>query len=167
MSGIEVVGLILGGLPLLISAGEHYREGFEPLKKWKRFRKDFLGFIDRIDIERQLYYQMLQRLLVSAGVPHSDLSLFMDPGYAGWRETTLLESLERKLGSILPAFLSTVTTMNELMLELHSLLLLQDGKVIISSKLWDFEEFSNTINDRSIGLEVGEINGTINLRGYG
>lgn len=31
MSGVEIVGFVLGGFPLLISAAEHYKEGFEPL----------------------------------------------------------------------------------------------------------------------------------------
>jgi hypothetical protein len=130
MSGIEVVGLILGGLPLLISAGEHYREGLEPLKKWIRFRKDFIGFIDRLDIERQLYRQMLQRLLLSAGVSHSQVELYMDSSFAGWQRENVQESVERRLGSVLPAFLSTVTVMNLLMDELQKLLSLKDGRVI-------------------------------------
>ncbi|EPE33047.1 hypothetical protein GLAREA_06059 [Glarea lozoyensis ATCC 20868] len=129
MSGIEVVGLILGSLPLLISAGEHYREGFEPLKKWNRFRTDFIGFIDRLDIERQLYHQMLQRLLLSTGVPPYQLRLFMDSEFAGWREPTLLKDLGLRLGPILPAFLSTIHTMNGLIMKLHSLLSLKNGKV--------------------------------------
>jgi hypothetical protein len=31
MSGVEIAGFVLGGFPLLISAAEHYKEGFEPL----------------------------------------------------------------------------------------------------------------------------------------
>jgi hypothetical protein len=129
MSGIEVVGLILGGLPLLISAGEHYRDGFEPLKKWKRFRKDFIAFIDSVDIERQLFFQMLQRLLVSAGISNTELNLFMDPNYEGWRRQEVVDSLERKLGDSLLVYLSTIKTMNGLMLELQSILSLKNGKV--------------------------------------
>jgi hypothetical protein len=135
MSGIEIVGLILGSLPLLISVGEHYREGFEPLKKWKRFRKDFIGFIDRLDIERQLYQQMLRRLLLSAGVPLYQLQFFMDETYVGWHDQILLENLREELGPILPAFLSTVGTMNGLLMELESVLSLKNGKVVLDRAL--------------------------------
>jgi hypothetical protein len=100
------------------------------LKKWIRFRKDFIGFIDRLDIERQLYRQMLQRLLLSAGVSHSQVELYMDSSFAGWQRENVQESVERRLGSVLPAFLSTVTVMNLLMDELQKLLSLKDGRVI-------------------------------------
>jgi len=46
MSGVEIAGFVLAAFPLLISAGEHYREGFEPLVKWKKFRTDFISFIN-------------------------------------------------------------------------------------------------------------------------
>ena len=69
MSGVEIAGFVLGGFPLLISAAEHYREGFEPLVKWKRFRTDFIGFIDSVDIEKQLFDQMLERFLSELPVP--------------------------------------------------------------------------------------------------
>ncbi|PVH79284.1 hypothetical protein DL98DRAFT_420730 [Cadophora sp. DSE1049] len=50
MSGIEIASLVLGGFPLLISTAEYYREGFEPLAKWYKFRSQFIAFIDTVDI---------------------------------------------------------------------------------------------------------------------
>jgi hypothetical protein len=64
MTAVEIAGFVVGVFPLLISAAEHYKEGFEPLLKWKRFRSDFIGFIDAVDIGKQLFDQML---LVIAG----------------------------------------------------------------------------------------------------
>ena len=37
MLGAEGLGVILGILPLLISAAEHYEDVFRPLKRFKRF----------------------------------------------------------------------------------------------------------------------------------
>jgi hypothetical protein len=133
MSGLEVVGLILRGLPLLISAGEHYREGFEPLKRWKRFHKDFVGFIDRLDIERQLYRQMMLRLLLSAGIPDYNLHIYMNSSFEGWNTTSGQKPLERILGPTLPAFLGIVRLMNVKLERLHPLLSLKEGKVFTHS----------------------------------
>ena len=138
MSGIEVAGLVLGGFPLLISAAEHYKEGFEPLVKWKRFRTDFIGFIDAVDIEKQLFDQTLERFLISADVPQEELQSFMTiPNYEGWRREDLAGILETRLGPSYSAFLGTVKTMNSLMAELQELLLLKNGKV----SLVPFERF--------------------------
>jgi hypothetical protein len=91
MSGVEIAGLVLGGFPLLISACEHYKQGFEPLVKWKRFRREFIGFIDAIDTERLLFDQMLERFLISTdAVSDEELPCFMnDPNYEGWQREDL------------------------------------------------------------------------------
>lgn len=130
MSGVEIAGFVLGGFPLLISAAEHYREGFEPLLKWKRFRTEFIGFIDAVDIEKQLYDQMLERFLLSADVPNEELRLFMTkPNYDGWQRADLVDVLQRRLGSSYDVYMSTIRTMNKLLAELQDVLSLKNGQV--------------------------------------
>lgn len=43
MSSIEIAGLVLGALPLLISALEHYKDITDPVKVFFRFK----GELDR------------------------------------------------------------------------------------------------------------------------
>jgi hypothetical protein len=130
MSGVEIAGFVLGGFPLLISAAEHYKEGLEPLLKWKRFPTDFIGFIDAVDIERQLFDQMLERFLISSDIPSEELQAFMTvPDYAGWKREDLQELLRLRLGRSHPAFLSTIKIMKRLLEELQSILLLKNGEV--------------------------------------
>jgi hypothetical protein len=54
MSGFEIVGVVLGGLPLIVKVAQDYREGFEPFIKWRRFRYEFRTFINDVDLEKQL-----------------------------------------------------------------------------------------------------------------
>jgi len=158
MSGVEIAGFVLGGFPLLISAAEHYKEGFEPLVrlffgelgdlgqpcwycqvlanctplqvKWKRFRTDFINFIDAVDIEKQLFDQVLERFLISANLPQEELQRFMKiPKYNGWQREDLVELLQSRLGSSYGAFLSTINAMNKLMGDLQTLLSLKNGEV--------------------------------------
>jgi hypothetical protein len=130
MAGVEIAGFVLAGFPLLISAAEHYKEGFEPLIKWKRFRTDFIGFIDAVDIEKQLFDQMLERFLISADVPHEELQYFMTiPDYEGWQRKDLVDILQSRLGPAYAVYMSTIKTMNNLMGDLQTLLCLKDGKV--------------------------------------
>ena len=129
MSGIEVAGLVLGGFPLLISAAEHYREGFEPLVKWKRFRTDFIGFIDAVDIEKQLFVNTIERFLMTADISQEQLKAFMTiRDYDGWQRDDIAEVLRSRLGPF-PAFLSTINQMHGLIEELKSVLLLKNGNV--------------------------------------
>jgi hypothetical protein len=153
MSGVEIIGFVLGGFPLLISAAEHYKEGFEPLVsysfyltqvqsitvrdtyariqvKWKRFRTDFIGFIDAVDIEKQLFDQMLERFLISADVPQDEIQCFMTmPEYEGWRRKDLVDLLKSRLGPSYSAFSSTINSMEKLMGDLQALLSLKNGEV--------------------------------------
>jgi hypothetical protein len=130
MSGFEVVGVVLGSLPLIITAAKAYREGFEPLLKWMRFRKDFTKFIDTVDVEMQMFNSTLERFLLSANVPEDELHRLMtDPGYEGWQGEELGKALRGKLGSSYEVYMSTMDTMGELMNDLQKLLSLKGGKV--------------------------------------
>ncbi|TAQ86665.1 hypothetical protein B7494_g5026 [Chlorociboria aeruginascens] len=101
----EVAGLVLGAFPLLISAAESYKKGFEPLLKWKRFRTEFIGFIDAVDIQKQLFDQMMERFLISADVPQDQIKSFMTvKNYEGWRRPDLINKLKSRLGPSYPAF---------------------------------------------------------------
>lgn len=138
MSGIEIVGLVLGGFPLLISAAEHYREGFEPLAKWYKFRTQFIAFIDAVDIQKQLFNLTLECFLRSIDIEEDELQRFMeDPGYEGWHRPELFQRLKGRLGPSLGVFKSTIETMNGLMHDLEALLLIKDGQVMLG--LWDVE----------------------------
>lgn len=94
MSGFEIVGVVLGGFPLLVSAAEHYGEGFEPLKKWWRFRTDFIDFIDTVDIQKQAFDLFLEHFLVAAEVPFEEIQhLLTDPDYKGWGNEAISRSM--------------------------------------------------------------------------
>jgi hypothetical protein len=155
MSGVEIAGFVLGGFPLLISAAEHYREGFEPLVKWKRFRTEFIGFIDAVDIEKQLFDQMLERFLISADVPHEEIQLFMtDRAYTGWQREDLVRTLRARLGGSYDVYMSTIKTMDELMHELHELLSLKNGEVVASDPLTYLPRKLMLVSFRSAGRKT-------------
>lgn len=130
MSGIEVVGLVLGGLPLLISAAENYRKGFEPLQKWYKFRPQFVTFVNAVDIQRQLFNLTLECFLRSIDIEEDEIQSFMENSrYEGWQCSNLRSRISSRLGPSLGVFMSTVQEMSALVLELEALLLIKDGQV--------------------------------------
>jgi hypothetical protein len=133
MSGFEVVGVLFAVFPLLISAGEHYKDGFEPLVKWYRFRDDFIQFIDAVATQKLLFDQTLERFLISADVPDEELQQFLNnPSYEGWQRKDLVDLLKTRLGPGYDVYMSTIKRMSALLLELQAMLLVKtvkNGKV--------------------------------------
>lgn len=108
MSGVEVIGLVLGGLPLIISAAEHYKKGFEPLARWKRFRLVFRDFITSVDTQRQMFKLMLKKLLIPVQLePEEKQRLLTIPDYEGWRRSDVVEALRSRLGDAYDACMGT------------------------------------------------------------
>jgi len=130
MSGVEIIGLILGGLPLVISAAEDYRRGFEPFLKWHRYKREFRNFINSVDLEKQMFDGLLQRLL-----EYSDLSmnekqmLLTEPDTKAWAEEKTINALKVRLGESYPSCMFILQKMEEDMLELQKMLCLKDGSV--------------------------------------
>lgn len=48
MSGLEVAGVVLGALPLVISALEHYANRVASFKRYRKYRIQFQGLIDAV-----------------------------------------------------------------------------------------------------------------------
>jgi hypothetical protein len=108
MSGVEVIRLVLGGLPLIFSFAEHYREGFEPLVRWKRFRFDFQKFITTVDTQEQMFKLTLTNLLAPVQLePEEKQKLLTMPDYEGWHRSDVVEALRSRLGDTYDACMGT------------------------------------------------------------
>jgi len=60
MSGFEIAGIVLGSLPLFISALEDYREGLQPLKAFVNWNSDLPKVIRRLRTQQVLYEAALK-----------------------------------------------------------------------------------------------------------
>lgn len=130
MSGVEAVGLILGALPLIISAAEHYKKGFEPLVRWKRFKFVFRDFITSVDIQRQMFQLVLKKLLIRVQLePEEKQRLLTTPDYEGWRRADIIDALKLRLGDSYESCIDILRAMNQDMLDLQAILCLKDGTV--------------------------------------
>ena len=72
MSGIEVAGIVLGALPLVISALENYKAGkgaMSSILKWKG-HLDHLIF--QLKVQHKTFYLHISTLLLDAGVGEID-----------------------------------------------------------------------------------------------
>jgi len=103
MSGFEAIGIVLGALPLIISAFEH---GQSLAKKW--------GLLDNFNVENlkvwndirdeEIMYRSQLRTLLAPLVWNGDLTkdcletLMVNPQSDAWREPDLEVALRKRLG---------------------------------------------------------------------
>ena len=122
MSGIEVVGLLLGAVPLAISALEHYKEGIDVISDFRNYRSTLKSLKTKLSIQEELYRGTLQRLLLSELSLLEVHALFPEPGVEGssalWGTKDIEDKLRRKLGAKFCLFMDVVTDVGKLSLRI-------------------------------------------------
>lgn len=130
MSGIEVIGLVLGILPLVISAGENYKKGFEPLVRWKRFKFVFRDFITSVDIQRQMFQLVSKKLLIRVQLPPDEKRrLLTVPNYEGWTQPETIEAIRLRLGDSYDVCMEILRAMKTDLMDLQEMMSLKNGSV--------------------------------------
>lgn len=106
MSGVEVAGIVLGSIPLIIAALEHYRQGKGHASSFRKYGPHLNILISRLQKQKTLFYLYTVILMRDAGVPYFTTSA--DPEYEDCAKI-LLEpqtqvSLKQYLGITYSAF---------------------------------------------------------------
>jgi len=123
MSGFEVVGVLLGALPLVISGLEHvsrlyqtlslypssvphtensqYREGLESIKSMRRYREIISDFILTFETGAARYTIVCESLLGELMLSDEEYAELLDnPGGIGWQKNSLLVAhVQDRLGA--------------------------------------------------------------------
>src|SRR4051794_4057127 len=69
MSGFEVAGVVLGSLPLVISALEHYRDGLRSIQRWRKYERELQSLVRNLETERAKLQNVCEKLLVGLVPP--------------------------------------------------------------------------------------------------
>ena len=112
MSGIEVVGLVLGGIPVLISGLKLFANGFQTMKSLWEYETVVERLINRFTLAEGIFRHCVEVLLMP------ELEVWQDPGLLegrspNWRNQELQESVRRRLGSDYEGFIRAVQTLNK------------------------------------------------------
>lgn len=122
MSGVEIIGLLLGALPLAISAVEHYRVGFDTLKEYSQYENTLKSLRTRLWIQQELFEGTLQCLLrediseSQAKALFPDASLKFDRSL--WGSAEIKAKLQRKLDNKYRNFMDVIEEMEMVMRQL-------------------------------------------------
>lgn len=122
MAGIEVVGLVLGVLPLCISALEYYEKGLGPVTAMVKYRRELARYRCRLAVQYALYSQTIEYLLTPIIDEDQLESMFTQDFGQLWKEPDIAEKLEEHLGSVHEAYRYTLMDMQETIEELVAML---------------------------------------------
>ena len=119
MSGFEVVGVVLGALPLIISAFEH---GQSLSKKWNllaNFNSENLKVWNDVKDEELMYRLQLQTLLAPL-VRDGDMTkdrletLLLSPRCDAWKDADVDTALRKRLGEAYDRYIGNVEAIQTL-----------------------------------------------------
>ena len=95
VTGIEAAGLMLAILPILLSAAEHYRDGLQSLKEWRRYPREVDSLYWDLKGQQSLFRSTCEILLRSICGDDIDAPTLTDwlnnPAGGGWKSTRLEE----------------------------------------------------------------------------
>lgn len=121
MSGAEaVIGLVLGGFPLIVSALEHYQDCFEKLKCWREYKVEHRRCLRRVERLRLEYLLTLDKLFLNEVESTEELDrLKRKPYEYGWND--LEKRLRRRLQpEAWKIYLDSMRDMHDYMQDLES-----------------------------------------------
>lgn len=118
MAGIEVVGLVLGAIPLVISALEHYDDLLAPTKAFMRSKHHLTRLTRELYIIRASYDQAIRLLLKPCADLREQMNMMDDPQDKLWTEGDIADALRDRLGPVYDALLLVVAEVSEILVKI-------------------------------------------------
>ncbi|KAF2867800.1 hypothetical protein BDV95DRAFT_502195 [Massariosphaeria phaeospora] len=129
MSGFEVAGVVLGSLPLVLAALEHYAEGIATAKRFWRYKSEMRSLILQINTERSIFINTLEQLLTGIVRIEHMTELLSSPGGKAWVDSGVDGKLQDRLRDAYNIYLDNVRGMDRALEKMMAKLALGvDGK---------------------------------------
>lgn len=130
---MEVVGLALAIYPVVILAFEQFKTGSGYFSNWKRFRRQYNGFLSDIAGQRLLFEGILQDLLCGGLDPYLSgidskeafLRIVSDKSFTGWSDLKLIENLKARLGQSYNWYMDTIRRIYDIFKDLEEIIDIQ------------------------------------------
>jgi len=99
MSGFEVAGVVLGVLPLIISALEDYGEGINTIKSMIAYKELVANLVLDFQIETRSFERGCEKLLARLQIPSDEVEeLLKSPKGKNWNDPALDARIQELLG---------------------------------------------------------------------
>ncbi|EER25963.1 hypothetical protein D8B26_008293 [Coccidioides posadasii str. Silveira] len=107
-TGVEIAGLVLGSIPLVISALENYENLLDPTKAFLKYRGQLSRATRELVNQYTSYEQSMQILLSPITDPQELLDMMENANSELWRDKEIEAALRKKLGRSYPACMRTI-----------------------------------------------------------
>jgi hypothetical protein len=99
MSGFEIAGAVLGAIPLLISALEHYGEGVKTIKSMIGYKALIGNLVLDFRVENSRFRRGCEKLLTRLKLPPEEVEeLLNSPNGQRWNDPALDKQIQKLLG---------------------------------------------------------------------
>lgn len=103
MSGIEVVGIVLGSIPLLISGLEHYADGIRTMKNMWEYEAVIGHLVTIFTLDQAIFRHSCQELLLPV-LSDTQAAELLDGVSPKWEDKDLDRRLKKRLGDDYQAY---------------------------------------------------------------
>lgn len=129
MSGLEIVGVILAGPPLIVSCLEHYRQIFEYLGCWRKFRAEYRKCESQVETFVLRLDMTLDRLFLPFAESKTEFErLKKAPGDNAWIEVEA-KLRHRLLPDVQSLYVSGMEDLQDAIQELQNVLALDNKRL--------------------------------------
>jgi hypothetical protein len=130
MSGFEIVGVVLGALPLVIEAAKGLESYLNGIKAAWLFRRHFKEFIRAITIEEIFFIQNLDLLLAPLDLSDRERQSLKDSQTSNlWHHPDILDKIRQHHKEALPVCTRLLRELDDSLNELYKVLPIKNGKV--------------------------------------
>ena len=112
MSGLEIVGVVLGALPLVISALERYEEGANTAKRYWRYKTELRSLGLQVQTEHGIFIDTLEQLLTGIVRAEHMSDVVASTGGDAWQKWGIDVKLRDRLGGAYEIYADNVEDMN-------------------------------------------------------
>lgn len=108
MSGLEIAGLVLGALPLVVTAIQQYGEGLSTLQRYAKYERELRSITRNLETERVKLLNVCEKLLCGL-VPDSRIDLMIkNPVGDHWRDADTQAKIRARLWTGFDVFEATI-----------------------------------------------------------
>ncbi|KAF5570496.1 hypothetical protein FPHYL_1172 [Fusarium phyllophilum] len=120
MSGFEIAGIVLGSIPLLISAIEHYSDSLDRATAFFKWKDGLNSALREFWYQHSSFELTLRNILKDVASPSEIEEMIGDPHHELWKSRDLSQALQEMLKFAYRPYISTIKDMHACMRRLAS-----------------------------------------------
>ena len=136
VTGVETAGVILGAIPLLIAALEHYPDMIRPTREFIRWRVHKRRLLQELYNLQASFHQAMDILLQPLTAPDELTAMIEDPRSELWISGPIAEDLRDALGPTYTPLLMTIQDIDEILTSIVEHLNIEGLQQVWVHSLW-------------------------------